>query len=334
MGRHFSTAREAMERLYAENPTIGRKRLMKLTGASNGAAQRFLEGKKKEKRAVPEQPKPTAAAPAHPLTAKLEAAGISETELDVILKSMKQPDVKLTRTAHVWGKGSFKFACISDTHIGHVKAHLEWWLKACDLIHREKCDVVFHPGDITEGMSGRPGHIYELEAVGVNAQVDLAVERLGLLAGVPIKAITGNHDQWAFKAVGIDIGATLQQRLDDFEYLGPDEADVTIDGVTIKLWHGGDGASYATSYRTQKFVEGLTGGEKPHILLSGHAHKSIMHECRNVMVFEAGTLCGQTGWMRGKKLAAHVGFWIIEVFPAADAGIERLVAQWVPFFRE
>lgn len=334
MAKIPSQVLEAMERLFAEDPTIGRRKLIRLAKASSGAAQRFLEKKRREGFARPVAKAPAAAPQPHPLEAKLEAAGISPVELDVILKSMKQPGGKLTQTSHVWGKGSFKFGVVSDTHFGHVKAHREWWLRACDLIHREKCDVVFHPGDITEGMSGRPGHIYELEAVGVHAQIELAVERLAMLRGIPVKAITGNHDQWAFKAVGVDIGATLRQRLHDFEYLGPDEADVTIDGVTIKLWHGGDGSSYATSYRTQKFVEGLTGGEKPHILLSGHAHKAIMHECRNVMVFEAGTLCGQTGWMRGKKLAAHVGFWIVEVYPAEDGGIERIVSQWIPFFRE
>lgn len=47
MARPPSEAREAMERLFADDPTIGRKRLMKLTGASSGVAQRFLEGKRK-----------------------------------------------------------------------------------------------------------------------------------------------------------------------------------------------------------------------------------------------------------------------------------------------
>lgn len=261
---------------------------------------------------------------------KLDRAGITEKELDTILQSVQAP--KSTKSSHTWGNSSFKFACVSDTHFGHIKSSAEWWGKACDLIAKEKCQVVFHPGDITEGMSGRPGHAYELDAVGVTAQINLAVARLSMLP-CPVEAITGNHDAWAFKNVGVDIGEALAMRMPGhYKNLGPDEADITIDGVTIKMWHGGDGSSYATSYRTQKFVEGLTGGEKPHILLSGHAHKAIFHECRNVLCFEAGTLCGQTSWMRGKKLAAHVGFWIVEVWPNGNGGVDRISPQWIPFF--
>jgi len=313
-----------LEELYLEDPTRGRHTLARLAGCTQYKAQTFLQSMKH-----PETSPPTPAV--SPLEAQIKAAGITEKELAVILQSVKSTPQSRPKSQHVWNGQSFKFATISDTHFGHVKSHEEWWLRACDLIRREGCQLVLLPGDITEGMSGRPGHVYELDAVGVTAQIDLAVRRLSMLP-CPVEAITGNHDGWAYKSVGVDVGAELAAKLPNYKHLGQDEADVTINGVTIKLWHGGDGSSYATSYRTQKFVEGLTGGEKPHILLSGHAHKAIMHECRNVMVFECGTLCGQTGWMRGKKLAAHCGFWIIEVFPAPEGGIERLKSEWVPFF--
>lgn len=316
------TAQERMLAALTENPQLGRERLAKAAGVHPSSAKRFLEKHRK---------KPIETAQSGNLTAALASSGLQEAELLVILRSAKTTPKKVA-SSHQWGRDSFKFAAIADTHFGHSKSSGEWWAKACDLIGREKCQIVFHAGDITEGMSGRPGHIYELDAVGVTAQVNLAAQRLAMLP-CPVEAITGNHDAWAFKAVGIDIGETLAEKLPGkYRHLGPDEADICINGVTIKLWHGGDGASYATSYRTQKFVEGLTGGEKPHILLSGHAHKSILHECRNVMVFECGTLCGQTGWMRGKKLAAHAGFWIVEVFPSLQGGIERMKSEWIPFF--
>lgn len=322
------TARQHAESVHAANPALGRYKLAKLAGCSESMAQRVIKAAKKyaDIPTESEPPKPDKWA------AKLDRAGITEKELDTILQSVQAP--KSHKSSHVWGNSFFKFACISDTHFGHIKSSGEWWQKACDLIEKEKCQVVLHAGDITEGMSGRMGHVYELDAVGVTAQVDLAVKRLSMLP-CPIEAITGNHDSWAFKNVGVDIGDVLAMRMPGhYTHLGPDEADVVIDGVDIKLWHGGDGAAYSTSYRTQKFVEGLTGGEKPHILLSGHAHKAIFHECRNVMVFEAGTLCGQTSWMRGKKLAAHVGFWIVEVWPNGGGGVDRISPQWIPFFKE
>jgi len=132
--------------------------------------------------------------------------------------------------------------------------------------------------------------------------------------------------------VGVDVGARLEDSCSNFTHMGPQEADELVGGIKIKLWHGLDGASYATSYRSQKFVEQLTGGEKPHILLCGHAHKSIYHQIRNVSVFECGTLCEQTTFMRGKKLAAHTGFWVVTVDTDGES-ITRIKPEWFPLFK-
>jgi hypothetical protein len=32
-----------------------------------------------------------------------------------------------------------------------------------------------------------------------------------------------------------------------------------------------------------------------------------------VVVHNCGTMCGQTNWMRSKKIPAHKGFWVIEM---------------------
>lgn len=314
--------KERMAAILAANPSIGRHELARLAGTTENVARGFLAKHRKEK---PEPPPPIG-------NHYDFLSHLSEAEISALRRSITSAPQKQVFKPHSWASSSFKFAIVADTHFGHSKASAEWWDKTCDLIGRERCQVVFHVGDITEGMSGRAGQVYELEAVGVTAQINLAAARLEQLP-CPVEGITGNHDAWAFKAVGVDVGEVLETKLPGkYKHLGADEADVEINGITIKLWHGGDGASYATSYRTQKFVEGLSGGEKPHILLSGHAHKSLFHCCRNVMVFECGTLCGQTSWMRGKKLAAHTGFWIVEVWPSVEGGIERIKPEWIPLF--
>jgi len=295
-----------LETVY--QPGISREALARLAGCSEWKARQFLFSKQLN------EPFPD----------------VSPIELDLIRKGLVGPP-PTTPIRHEWSKDSFKFAFITDTHNGHQLSHQEWWDKTCSLVEREKVAVCFHAGDITEGMSGRPGHVYELEAIGAHAQTVLTERRLRQMP-CPIQAITGNHDLWGYKAIGFDPGEALSTSVPGFTYLGQNEATVDVGSIKIMLWHGGDGSSYATSYRTQKFVEGLTGGEKPHILLSGHAHKSIYHQCRNVAVFEGGTLCGQTGWMRGKKLSAHVGFWIIEVWPN-ETGIERIRSEWIPFYQ-
>lgn len=136
---------------------------------------------------------------------------------------------------------------------------------------------------------------------------------------------TGKADQ------GINAGLRLEESLSNFVYLGSMEADQVVENVKIKLFHGNDGGSYAISYRGQKIVESLDGGDKPHILITGHDHKSVFFQTRNVHVIGAGTLCEQTSFMRGKKLAAHRGYWIVDVW-SNEQGLVRIRPEWHPFY--
>lgn len=320
---------EKMETVFRANPNIGRMLLARLAGVPENTARRFLEVNRYP------QPEPKPETPAGPKVSKEESAfaGLSKQEQQLILRGLKCSAAPAEKKVHHWSGESFKFAHVTDTHWGNMMSKVEHWQRACDLIEKEKCEVILHTGDITDGMSGRPGHYYELDAIGATAQINLAVDRLRI-APCPVYGINGNHDLWSFASIGHDVAANLQDRMPGvFFNLGMHEADFHVGGITIKLWHGIDGASYATSYRTQKFIEGLSGGDKPHILLAGHDHKSIFHSCRNVMAFGGGTLCRQTQWMRNKKLAAHVGFWIIEVWQNEN-GLERIKQEWIPFFTE
>lgn len=314
--------RDVMKQFVEENPGIGRRKLAAVAGVTEETARRFLEQLRNPQTAPTskeETPKVNPFDELHPKEQKLILDG---------LKSQAPMEPKVVE----WQANSFKFAGLGDTHWGHVESKEEHWQRACSIIKKEGCQFVLHTGDLTEGMSGRDGHVYELNAIGAKAQIDLAVQRVELL-DVPMYGINGNHDLWGYKKIGHDVAATLEDRLPGkFINLGIHEADFSVGNIVIKLFHGEDGASYATSYRTQKFIENLAGGEKPNILLAGHDHKSIFHMCRNVAVFGTGTLCKQTRWMRNKKLACHLGLWIIEVWPN-EHGIERIQQQWIPFFR-
>lgn len=92
--------------------------------------------------------------------------------------------------------------------------------------------------------------------------------------------------------------------------------------------------SYAISYKTQKRIDAMSGGEKPNLLAVGHYHKSeILPMYRNVHAIQAGTVCAQTPWMRGKGLAAHVGGWIIEIHVQDDGSIKELVPRFFPCYK-
>ena len=225
-----------------------------------------------------------------------------------------------------------KVGHLSDTHIGSKYAEPDRIYQAFEEFKKEGVDFITHSGDVTEGMSHRPGHIYELSDLGYAAQKKAAIDIFSQWTDTDIYAIDGNHDQWFIKSNGAKIVEDIDTALDNFHFIGHDEGDISLDGkAMMKLWHGGDGNSYALSYRLQKIVESLSGGEKPNVLIAGHVHKYVKIFERNVYAISVATLQRQTPWMRGKRLAAHVGF-VIGDYWVNDEGLSKMSDTLYPFY--
>lgn len=225
---------------------------------------------------------------------------------------------------------TIKYAYITDTHAGSVYFSEKAFDYALAEIEREKCEFILHTGDISEGMSGREGHIYECTHLGFDRQREYIISLLGK-CGLPWYVIDGNHDRWFGKKSGAFIVKDLGQFLGNVTFLGHDEGDLVIDGVSFKLWHGEDSSSYAVSYRVQKIIEAFTGGEKPQILHCGHTHKQLYMFSRNIHAVSGGALSKQSKWMRGKRLANHFGFWIIETC-LGEEQVKWFSPRWYPFY--
>ena len=144
--------------------------------------------------------------------------------------------------------------------------------------------------------------------------------------------VEGNHSAWVKNSVGADMGLHLDGALDNMHYLGHDMATMKIGSIEVMLWHGLDGNSYALSYRLQKIIESFQGGTKPNILICGHTHKSIYIFERNVHAISAGCMQFQTPFMRGKKIAAHTGYWIIE-FEERAGEVLKLTQTFYPLYK-
>lgn len=266
----------------------------------------------------------------------LEKYKVTPEELEVMLKSKSQA---APSKGQIWqdyfGKHAV-FGIISDTHIGHEMFDKPFAENVAKQFKARGIDTVYHCGDILEGMSGRPGHIYELSEIGFEQQMDAASEVIGDIFGdFYVRGITGNHDQWYIKKNngGVNPGVELEHRLENYVHLGDNEADIEIGPNTkMKLFHAGDGSAYATSYKMQKLVESFTGDEKPHIVVEGHYHKALYMFLRNVHCIEGATLCGQTSWMRGKKIPAHKGAWIIDV-EMGKGGIGKFSPEFLPGYK-
>ena len=264
----------------------------------------------------------------------LDKQGITEKEAITAIKSGAGFNPGKVERLGISGR-HFKYGYFSDSHIGHKEFKPELFDKMKRMFDKESIDFIISIGDTLEGMSGRDGHVYELTHIGFNQQINYAAGLLNQLKQ-PIYGIDGNHDGW-YKIKGnggVVVGEELQNRVKNYTHIGEMEGIIKpVKNVEMKLFHANDGSAYATSYKLQKLVESFSGGEKPHIVHSGHYHKALYAFIRNVHGFESGTLCGQTPFMRGKKIQAHMGFGIVDVYHNKD-GVDRIIHEFIPGYEK
>lgn len=262
---------------------------------------------------------------------QLIAERYSEDELKLLSRGSGLEDRNLTYP-HICLTGKHhKIGVISDGHLGSKYAPVEFHLSAFDTFKNEGCECVLHCGDVVEGLNPRraDSQIYELSHIGYKEQKKLAVDVFSHCE-MPMYVISGNHDSW-YKSMGADVVEQICSEVPNMEYLGYNQADISIGGATIRLFHGGDGNSYSLSYRLQKLSESFTGGKKPNILLAGHVHKMCYVFDRMIHCVSVPSLQMQTPWMAGKKIAAHTGFLIIE-FDTNTNGVCNFQFKYYPFY--
>jgi UDP-2,3-diacylglucosamine pyrophosphatase LpxH len=233
----------------------------------------------------------------------------------------------------IW-KGNLKirFGLMGDTHINSKFTQLTYLHQFYDECKRQGITHVYHTGDIDEGEQMRPGHQYECYTQGADDHVK-EICRVYPNNGIKTHFIIGNHDSSIIKRCGYNIGLTIADRRLDMEYLGQDCAIVKLTpNCLLELRHPWDGSAYAISYKPQKIMDAMAGGEKSNILAIGHYHKAEYIFYRNIHCFQTGTFCAQTPFMRGKGLAAHMGGWIIDIDVDERGFIQKIIPQFIPFY--
>jgi predicted phosphodiesterase len=271
----------------------------------------------------------------------VKIAGESETKIDPDthpeIQKLKQQVADLTRhiqtpSLHLDGVVQ-TFGVIGDTHLGSLYADLALLEYAYEVFADEKIKTVFHAGDILEGENMYKGQPYELAVHGADAQVDFCCERYPRKEGITTYFIDGNHDRSFWKRSGVCTGTRISQKRDDLVFLGHQESDVVVgEGeckAKVRLFHGEDGSSsYAISYRPQRYIAELPSGTKPDVLLMGHYHKAEILFYRGVTAFQTGCLQKQTPFMRGRRISAALGFWVVRIV----VGPNRVVKVRAEFY--
>lgn len=223
---------------------------------------------------------------------------------------------------------TFKFGAFGDLHA--ASKHTRWDVRE-DLTRRAEkfgAQVILDTGNWIDGE--KPFNRYDLEAVGLDAQLRILAERYPRTK-IPTYAVTGaDHEGWYVKSEGIDVGRycenTMRGAGHPWTNLGYMEADIILKNINsgkaaiLRVMHPGGGSAYAHSYKPQKIIESFEGGEKPHVLLMGHYHKLDFGYVRNVWYAQTGCGQDQTTFMRQRSLEAHVGGVLIRLEQNPDDG--------------
>lgn len=243
-----------------------------------------------------------------------------------------EPD-RNTHDARWNGEKVIRFGLCGDNQINSKYTQLTHAHTLYDIYEKEGIKVVYHTGDMDEGEDMRQGHKYECYSQGADDHVTEIVKNYPVRSGIETYFITGNHDHSLIKRAGYDIGKPIADQRDDMVYLGQSWATVNLTpNCILELRHPGDGTAYAISYKIQKMVEAMSGGEKPNILAVGHYHKAEYIFYRNIHIYQTGCLQAQTPWMKGKQIAAMMGGWIVEAHVDQDGTVVRIKNEFIPFY--
>lgn len=235
---------------------------------------------------------------------------------------------------------NYKFGAIADTHLGSKYERLDILNALYDIFEREGVKIVLHGGNYVDGEFRF--NKFETKTHGFDEMIDYFLTNYPKRKGIKTLFISGDdHEGWWTQSTGIDPGRVIEERQkqynrDDLVYLGYQEADLELKtsngSALLKILHGGKGTSYADSYRTQKMVESLQEGEKPHILLVGHYHKAIYHTPRGVHTLLLGCTQGQSRFMRKMEIKAYLGGWLVDINQAPTGEINRFKPEWIQFW--
>jgi hypothetical protein len=236
--------------------------------------------------------------------------------------------------------GFYRFGVTGDNHLCSRYERMDALNALYDLFEAEGISRVFNTGNWIDGEARFNKH--DLKVHGLDNQLNYWIDNYPSRQGIITEYITGDdHEGWYTQREGINVGKYAERKAkdagrNDLLFLGHMEADVILpapNGQTVvRVLHPGGGSSYAISYTSQKIVESYTGAEKPHVLFDGHYHKAGYNYIRGVHVVQTGCTQDQTPFMRKKRLAAHIGGWIIEFAVDDQGAITRFKKEFIPFY--
>ena len=205
-----------------------------------------------------------------------------------------------------------KLLLISDTHLASKYDRLDILRYLYQKAEDRGINYVLHSGDVVDGRSNRPQHVYELKETSYAGQRDYVVENYPE-SEIPTFMISGNHEAMWYKNNGSDIIRDICTLRPDLHYLGSDCEDMLIGKIRVRLYHGIGGSSYAKSYKLQKYLDSIPMEERPHILQTGHIHQAFYMKQGKTHCFQTSCLQDLTPYERSMGFNNDKSCWWVDV---------------------
>ena len=208
-----------------------------------------------------------------------------------------------------------KLLLISDTHLCSKYDRLDILRYLYDQAEKKNVNYILHSGDLLDGKSNRPQHLYELKEISYTGQKQYVIDKYPK-SEIPTYVVSGNHEYMWYKECGADILKDICNTRTDLYYLGSDCEDLKIGKLKVRLYHGksGQGQSYARSYRIQKYLDAIPSEERPHILQTGHIHQAFYMKQGKTHCFQTSCLQDLTPYERSMGFNNDKSCWWVDIY--------------------
>lgn len=206
-----------------------------------------------------------------------------------------------------------KLLLISDTHLASKYDRLDILRYLYQKAEDKKINYILHSGDLVDGKSNRPQHIYQLKETSYTGQRDYAIDNYPK-SDIKTFIVSGNHEAMWYKQCGADILKDITTQRKDLIYLGSDCEDLKIGKLKIRLYHGKGGGSYAKSYKLQKYLDTIPLEERPHILQTGHIHQAFYMKQDKTHCFQTSCLQDLTPYERSQGFSNDKSCWWLDIY--------------------
>lgn len=145
------------------------------------------------------------------------------------------------------------------------------------------------------------------------SQIEYAVNIHPYDPNIKMYMITGNHDYTHYENEGVIVGEEINKYRPDIVYLGHNEADLQIDKLKIKMYHGKSQNHTLLSSNAEKYLSNLREQDKPDILQLGHIHQSFYMHDGKTNVLQTGSILDQSPYLTSRRIQSERACWFAHI---------------------